>query len=75
MLTVRALPCLCTGLKSLLLEKRVEALSEALEMKEAQLGEVLAAAHLDPATVQQVGGGNVTVGHPPAGAATASRLT
>jgi hypothetical protein len=44
-----------TGLKSLLLEKRVEALSEALEMKEAQLDEVLAAAHLDPATVQQVG--------------------
>lgn len=47
---------MCAGLKSLLLEKRVEALSEALEMKEAQLGEVLAAAHLDPATVQQVSG-------------------
>eukprot|EP00877_Chromochloris_zofingiensis_P012225 jgi/Chrzof1/7256/Cz02g16210.t1 len=43
-----------TGLKSLLLERRVEALSDALEMKEAQLGEVLAAAHLDPATLQQV---------------------
>ncbi|KAF6257461.1 hypothetical protein COO60DRAFT_1228612 [Scenedesmus sp. NREL 46B-D3] len=42
------------GLKSLLLEKRVEVLSEALEMKDAQLGEVLAAAHLDPATLQQV---------------------
>lgn len=45
-----------TGLKSLLLEKRVEALSGALELKEAQLGEVLAAAHLDPAALQQVTG-------------------
>jgi Growth-arrest specific micro-tubule binding len=44
------------GLKSLLLEKRVEVLSEALEMKEAQLGEVLAAAHLDPTTQQQASG-------------------
>jgi hypothetical protein len=43
-----------SGLKSMLLEKRVEVLSEALEMKDAQLGEVLAAAHLDPATLQQV---------------------
>jgi hypothetical protein len=42
------------GLKSLLLEKRVEALADALELKDAQLGEVLAAAHLDPATLQQV---------------------
>jgi hypothetical protein len=38
----------------MLLEKRVEVLAEALEMKDAQLGEVLAAAHLDPATLQQV---------------------
>jgi hypothetical protein len=38
----------------MLLEKRVGVLSEALEMKDAQLGEVLAAAHLDPATLQQV---------------------
>ena len=45
---------LIPGLKSMLLEKRVEVLSEALEMKDAQLGEVLAAAHLDPATLQQV---------------------
>jgi hypothetical protein len=44
----------CAGLKSMLLEKRVGVLSEALEMKDAQLGEVLAAAHLDPATLQQV---------------------
>lgn len=43
-----------SGLKSMLLEKRVEVLSEALEMKDAQLGEVLAAAHLDPATLNQV---------------------
>ena len=47
--------CCCrAGLKSMLLEKRVSVLSEALEMKDAQLGEVLAAAHLDPATLQQV---------------------
>ncbi|KAI8465222.1 MAG: growth-arrest-specific micro-tubule binding-domain-containing protein [Monoraphidium minutum] len=45
-----------TGLKSLLLERRVEALSGALELKEAQLGEVLAAAHMDPAALQQVSG-------------------
>lgn len=45
---------LCAGLKSMLLEKRVSVLSEALDMKDAQLGEVLAAAHLDPATLQQV---------------------
>lgn len=37
----------------MLLEKRVDVLSEALEMKDAQLGEVLAAAHLDPTTLQQ----------------------
>lgn len=43
-----------TGLKSLLLEKRVEALSEALEQKEVQLGEVLTAAQLDPATLANV---------------------
>jgi hypothetical protein len=34
----------------------VEALSDALEMKDAQLGEVLAAAHLDPSTLAQVRG-------------------
>lgn len=44
----------CAGLKSMLLEKRVGVLSEALEMKDTQLGEVLAAAHLNPATLQQV---------------------
>lgn len=38
----------------MLLEQRVGVLAEALEMKDAQLGEVLAAAHLDPATLQQV---------------------
>lgn len=47
------------GLKSLLLQKRVEALSGALELKDAKLGEVLAAAHLDPATLQQVGGSDL----------------
>jgi len=38
----------------MLLEKRVAALHEALEMKEAQVGEVLAAANLDPATMAAV---------------------
>eukprot|EP00983_Pelagomonas_calceolata_P097079 1158207-Pelagomonas_calceolata.AAC.7 len=44
-----------TGLKGTLLERRLEAMSEALEMKEAQLAEVLTAANLDPSTLQ-VGG-------------------
>jgi hypothetical protein len=35
-----------------LLERRLEALSEALEMKEAQLAEVLTAANLEPSTLQ-----------------------
>lgn len=35
-----------------LLERRLEALGEALEMKEAQLAEVLTAANLDPSTLQ-----------------------
>jgi hypothetical protein len=48
-----------TGIKSLLLERRVGALTSSLEIKEAQLGEVLAAAHLDPGTLQQVGGGGL----------------
>eukprot|EP00899_Mesostigma_viride_P016725 jgi/Mesvir1/25053/Mv11897-RA.2 len=43
-----------SGLKSLLLEKKVEMLGEQLEKKEAQLGEVLAAAHLDPAVQASV---------------------
>lgn len=38
----------------MLLEKRVGVLESSLEMKDAQLGEVLAAAHLDPTTLQQV---------------------
>ncbi|MEW5316708.1 MAG: hypothetical protein WDW38_008060 [Sanguina aurantia] len=43
-----------TGLKSLLLEKRLEAVAEALEMKEAQLAEVLTAANLDPSTLSVI---------------------
>lgn len=42
------------GLKSLLLEKRLEAVAEALEMKEAQLAEVLTAANLDPSTLSVI---------------------
>jgi len=42
------------GLKGLLLERKVEALHEALEKKEAQLSEVLAASNLDTPTLNQV---------------------
>lgn len=41
-----------TGLRSVLLERRLEAMGEQLEMKDAQLAEVLTAANLDPATLQ-----------------------
>jgi hypothetical protein len=37
-----------SGFKNLLLEKKLDAQAESLEKKEAQLGEVLAAANLDP---------------------------
>mmetsp|Transcript_4441 Transcript_4441/g.15516 ORF Transcript_4441/g.15516 Transcript_4441/m.15516 type:complete len:474 (+) Transcript_4441:234-1655(+) len=43
-----------SGLKSMMLERKLEALTEQLEKKEAQLGEVLAASNLDSATLQQV---------------------
>lgn len=43
------------GLRSLLLEKRIAALSGALEAKEVALGEAIAAAaHADPGALQQV---------------------
>ncbi|GAB1869400.1 Dynein regulatory complex subunit 4 [Camponotus japonicus] len=40
-----------TGLKNVLLEKKLEKLSELLEQREAQISEVLAAAQLDPTAV------------------------
>lgn len=43
-----------TGLKGMILERKLEALSDELEKKEAQLAEVLAASNLDPSTLQQV---------------------
>ncbi|GAQ80611.1 myosin heavy chain-related protein [Klebsormidium nitens] len=43
-----------SGLKALLLEKKVQVLSETLEKKEAQLGEVLTASNLDPGTLEDV---------------------
>lgn len=43
-----------TGLKNVLLEKKLEKLSEVLEQREAQISEVLAAAQLDPAAVISV---------------------
>ena len=38
----------------MLLERRLEALHEQLEMKEAQLAEVLTAANLEPGTLQSI---------------------
>ena len=38
----------------MLLERRLEAMHEQLEMKEAQLAEVLTAANLDPSTLQSI---------------------
>lgn len=43
-----------SGLKSMMLEKKLEAMTEQLEKKEAQLAEVLSASNLDPATLAQV---------------------
>ncbi|XP_020278946.1 growth arrest-specific protein 8 [Pseudomyrmex gracilis] len=43
-----------TGLKNVLLEKKLEKLSEVLEQREAQISEVLAAAQLDPTAVVSV---------------------
>lgn len=43
-----------TGLKTLLLERRLEAMHEAMETKEAQLTEVLSAANIDPSTLQGI---------------------
>ncbi|KAF7255079.1 hypothetical protein EG68_07440 [Paragonimus skrjabini miyazakii] len=43
-----------TGLKNMLLEKRLLSLTEAIEKKEAQLSEVLTASNLDPAALASV---------------------
>eukprot|EP00042_Codosiga_hollandica_P041410 m.368890 g.368890 ORF g.368890 m.368890 type:complete len:472 (+) comp56108_c0_seq1:117-1532(+) len=43
-----------TGLKNLLLEKKLGALTDQLEKKEAQLNEVLAASNLDPTALSVV---------------------
>ena len=43
-----------SGLKNLVLERKLEAVGDQLEKKEAQLGEVLSASNLDPGTLQQV---------------------
>nr|XP_012222977.1 PREDICTED: growth arrest-specific protein 8 [Linepithema humile] len=43
-----------TGLKNVLLEKKLEKLSDLLEQREAQISEVLAAAQLDPTAVVNV---------------------
>lgn len=43
-----------TGLKNVLLEKKLEKLSELLEQREVQISEVLAAANIDPTAVVNV---------------------
>jgi len=43
-----------SGLKNLVLERKLEALGDELEKKEAQLGEVLSASNLDPSTLALV---------------------
>lgn len=43
-----------TGVRNLLLEKKLHALGGVLEHKEAQLAEVMAASNLDPATLAQL---------------------
>ena len=43
-----------TGVRNLLLEKKLSALGGVLEHKEAQLAEVMAASNLDPATLAQL---------------------
>ncbi|XP_046748965.1 dynein regulatory complex subunit 4 [Diprion similis] len=43
-----------TGLKNVLLEKKLQKLSDLLEQREVQISEVLAAAQLDPATILSV---------------------
>lgn len=43
-----------TGVRNLLLEKKLQALGGVLEHKEAQLAEVMAASNLDPATLAQL---------------------
>ena len=42
------------GFKNILLERKLTAINESLEKKEAQLSEVLAAANLDPALLGSV---------------------
>lgn len=42
------------GLKNILLEKRLTALTETIEKKEAQLSEVLSASNLDPISMATV---------------------
>ena len=43
-----------TGVRNLLLEKKLSALGGVLEHKEAQLAEVMAASNLDPASLVQL---------------------
>lgn len=43
-----------TGLKKMLLEKKVEALNQALEKKQTQLAEVVVAANMESGTLQNV---------------------
>ena len=52
-----------TGVRNLLLEKKLSALGGVLEHKEAQLAEVMAASNLDPASLAQLN--TVSAEYPP----------
>lgn len=43
-----------TGLRNLILEKKVETILEANETKDAQINQILAAARIDPAELNQI---------------------
>lgn len=43
-----------TGLRNTLLEKKLSALNEVLEQREAQMAEVMVAARLDPVAMEAV---------------------
>ncbi|CAD7697580.1 unnamed protein product [Ostreobium quekettii] len=42
------------GMKSIILEKKVEGMTEEIEKKEAQIGEIIVSSNMNPASVQQI---------------------
>ena len=43
-----------TGLRNLILEKKLETINESLETKDAQINQILAAARIDPQALNQI---------------------